>query len=90
VYRWEFRQGQAGPYRGRDRPLIVDDVEIMVRAEIDGVGLAFMSEERAAPAPREWGTRACARGLVPAVPRLFLYPTSTAATSGLARDRNPL
>lgn len=27
-------------------PLIVDDVENMVRAAIDGVGLAFISDER--------------------------------------------
>src|SRR5438876_460436 len=33
----------------RDYPDVVLDVEIMVRAAVDGVGLAFMSEERAAP-----------------------------------------
>ncbi|HEY3017829.1 MAG TPA: LysR substrate-binding domain-containing protein [Gaiellaceae bacterium] len=30
-------------------PLIVDDVDLMVRAAIDDVGLAFMSDEHAAP-----------------------------------------
>lgn len=30
-------------------PLIVDDVEIVIRAAVDGVGLAFMSEEHAGP-----------------------------------------
>ena len=30
-------------------PLIVDDVETMVRAAIDGVGLAFVSDERVEP-----------------------------------------
>ncbi len=30
-------------------PLVVDDVEIMVRAAIDGVGLAFVSDERVEP-----------------------------------------
>jgi DNA-binding transcriptional LysR family regulator len=30
-------------------PLIVDDLEMVTRAAIDGVGLAFMSEEHAAP-----------------------------------------
>ena len=30
-------------------PLIVDDVEMMTRTSIDGVGLAFISEEHAAP-----------------------------------------
>jgi len=29
-------------------PLIVDDVETLVRAAIDGVGLAFVSDERVA------------------------------------------
>jgi len=29
-------------------PLVVDDVEILVRAAIDGVGLAFVSDERVA------------------------------------------
>ncbi len=30
-------------------PLIVDDVETLVRAAIDGIGLAFVSDERVAP-----------------------------------------
>jgi DNA-binding transcriptional LysR family regulator len=30
-------------------PLIVDDVEILLRAAIDGVGVAFVSEETAVP-----------------------------------------
>lgn len=30
-------------------PLIVDDVELLIRAAIDGVGLAFASEELVAP-----------------------------------------
>jgi DNA-binding transcriptional LysR family regulator len=30
-------------------PLIVDDVETLVRAAIDGVGLAFVSDERVIP-----------------------------------------
>src|SRR3989454_902656 len=49
VYRWEFDKGKQSLTVAVNGPLIVDDVEIMVRAAIDGVGLAFMSEERAAP-----------------------------------------
>ena len=30
-------------------PLVVDDVELMTRAAIDGVGLAFMGEDHARP-----------------------------------------
>ena len=44
-----FRQGQQLPRRRREGPLIVDDVEILIRAALDGVSLAYMSEERAAP-----------------------------------------
>src|SRR6195256_3567962 len=49
VYRWEFDKGKQSLTVAVNGPLVVDDVEIMVRAAIDGVGLAFMSEERAAP-----------------------------------------
>ena len=49
VYRWEFDKGKQSLTVAVSGPLTVDDVEIMVRAAIDGVGLAFMSEDRAAP-----------------------------------------
>ncbi len=54
-------------------PLIVDDVKLLIRAAIDGVGLAFVNDERAAPLLREWGARAHARGLCPLFPGFFLY-----------------
>jgi len=49
VYRWEFDKGKKSLSVAVSGPLIVDDVEILIRAAIDGVGLAFMSEEHAAP-----------------------------------------
>ena len=49
VYRWEFDKGRKSLSVAVNGPLIVDDVEIMTRAAMDGVGLAFMSEEHAAP-----------------------------------------
>src|SRR5712691_7739220 len=49
VYRWEFDKGKKSLSVAVNGPLIVDDVEILIRAAIDGVGLAFMSEEHAAP-----------------------------------------
>src|SRR3989475_9562441 len=48
VYRWEFDKGRQSLTVAVNGPLIVDYVEMMVRAAIDGVGLAFMSEEHAA------------------------------------------
>jgi len=32
-----------------DGPLVVDDVELVVRAALDSVGLAYIGEDRAAP-----------------------------------------
>ena len=49
MYRWEFDKGKKSLSVAVSGPLIVDDVEILIRAAIDGVGLAFMSEEHAAP-----------------------------------------
>lgn len=49
VYRWEFDKGKQSLTVAVNGPLIVDDVEILIRAAIDGVGLAFMSEEHAGP-----------------------------------------
>src|SRR6266404_6318065 len=48
LYRWEFEKGRKSLSVAINGPLIVDDVEIMIRAAIDGVGLAFMSEDQAA------------------------------------------
>ena len=49
VYRWEFDKGKRSLAVAVDGPLIVDDAEILIRAAIDGIGLAFMLEEQAAP-----------------------------------------
>src|SRR5436305_10804371 len=46
VYRWEFDKGRKSLSVAVNGPLIVDDVETLVRAAIDGVGLAFVSDER--------------------------------------------
>ena len=48
LYRWEFDKGKKSLSVAVHGPLIVDDVETLVRAAIDGVGLAFVSEERVA------------------------------------------
>lgn len=46
MYRWEFDKGKKSLSVAVNGPLIVDDVETLVRAAIDGVGLAFVSDER--------------------------------------------
>src|SRR3954454_22967331 len=49
LYRWEFEKGKKELSVGVTGPLIVDDLGLVLRAAIDGVGLAYMSEEDAAP-----------------------------------------
>ena len=46
VYRWEFEKGRKSLSVAVNGPLIVDDVEIVIRAALDGIGLAFMGEDK--------------------------------------------
>lgn len=48
VYRWEFEKGRKSLSIAVNGPLIVDDLELVTHAAIDGVGLAYMSEEHGA------------------------------------------
>jgi len=49
VYRWEFDKGDQSLAVAVNGPLIVDDADLMIRATIDGIGLAFTFEAHAAP-----------------------------------------
>jgi DNA-binding transcriptional LysR family regulator len=49
IYRWEFDKGKKSLAVAVGGPLIVNDSEMLIRAAIDGVGLAFMLEAHAAP-----------------------------------------
>jgi DNA-binding transcriptional LysR family regulator len=49
LYRWEFDKGKRSVSVSVEGPLIVDEVGILIRAAIDGVGLAYMLEAHAAP-----------------------------------------
>jgi DNA-binding transcriptional LysR family regulator len=46
LYRWEFEKGKKSLSVAVNGPLIVDDVELVIRAALDGVGLAFLSEHQ--------------------------------------------
>ncbi len=48
VYRWEFEKRNKPVTVSVSGPLVVNDVEFMIRAAIDGVGLAFALEEHVA------------------------------------------
>jgi len=49
TYRWEFDKGRKSLAVAVDGPLVVDDVQLLIRAAIDGVGLTFLMEDHAAP-----------------------------------------
>ena len=46
VYRWEFEKGNKSLSVAVNGPLIVDDVVLVLRAALDGVGLAFLAEHQ--------------------------------------------
>jgi len=49
IYRWEFDKGDQSLTVGVNGPLITNDIGLLIRAALDGVGLAFVAEEHAAP-----------------------------------------
>jgi DNA-binding transcriptional LysR family regulator len=49
LYKWEFDKGRKSVSVAVNGPLVVDDVELLVRASLDGIGLAFVSDERVEP-----------------------------------------
>jgi DNA-binding transcriptional LysR family regulator len=49
TYRWEFDRGKQSLAVAVQGPLVVDDVQLLIRAALDGVGLAWLMEEQAAP-----------------------------------------
>jgi DNA-binding transcriptional LysR family regulator len=46
LYRWEFEKGRKSLSVAVTGPLIVDDVILVLRAALDGVGLAFLAEHQ--------------------------------------------
>ena len=48
LYRWEFEKGKKSLSVAVGGPLIVDDLDLVIRAALDDVGLAYMAEDNAA------------------------------------------
>ena len=48
LYRWEFDKGGKSMTVGVNGPVVMDDVELMLQAALDGVGVAFTFEEQVA------------------------------------------
>ncbi|HEX3659968.1 MAG TPA: LysR family transcriptional regulator [Acidobacteriaceae bacterium] len=48
LYRWEFEKGRKSLSVAVSGPLIVDDLELIVRGAVEGVGLAFVADQEIA------------------------------------------
>ena len=73
VYRWEFDKGKQSLTVSVNGPLVVDDLDLVIRAAIDGVGLAYMSEDRAAPHLASGALVRVLDDWCPPFPGFFLY-----------------
>jgi DNA-binding transcriptional LysR family regulator len=80
LYLWKFEKGKKPLSVAVTGPLIVDDLENMVRAAIDGVGLAFISDERVEQ-QLESGELVRVLEDWPAVSRIFSPLSKQAATA---------
>ena len=49
VYRWEFDKGTQSVAVGVNGPLLIGDMDMTIRAAMDGIGLVFSLEEYVAP-----------------------------------------
>jgi DNA-binding transcriptional LysR family regulator len=49
LYRWEFEKGRKSLSVAVNGPLIADDLDLVISAALDDVGLAYMGVDKAAP-----------------------------------------
>jgi DNA-binding transcriptional LysR family regulator len=73
IYRWEFDKGKQSLVVGVAGPLVVDDVDLSIRAALDGVGLAFVDDDRVASYLASGGLVRVLEDWCPPFPGFFLY-----------------
>ena len=73
IYRWEFEKAGTSLAVAVTGPLIVDDVILVVRAAVEGVGLAFLPDEIAAPHIEAGALVRVLEDWCPPYPGFFLY-----------------
>lgn len=73
LYRWELDKGKQSLAVAVDGPLIVDDVDVLIRAAIAGVGLAFTLEEQVVPYLESGALVRVLEDWCPPFPGYFLY-----------------
>lgn len=73
IYRWELDKGDDSLTVAVNGPLIVDNVEVLIRAAIDGVGLAFIAEDDVEPHLASGALERVLEDWCPPFPGFFLY-----------------
>lgn len=72
-YRWEFEKGGKEVTVGPPGPVVLDDVDLMVRAALDGAGIAFTFEEQVASLVAKRRLVRVLEDWCPPFPGYFLY-----------------
>jgi DNA-binding transcriptional LysR family regulator len=73
VYRWELDKGDQSVTIAVNGPLILDDLDLVIRAAVDGAGLAFMAEDRIADYLSNGSLERVLEDWCPPFPGFFLY-----------------
>jgi DNA-binding transcriptional LysR family regulator len=73
VYRWEFVKGGRQLEVSVSGPLIVNDVELLQRAALDGVGIAYLFDEQVEPWVSEGALQRVLEAWSPRFPGFYLY-----------------
>jgi DNA-binding transcriptional LysR family regulator len=73
LYRWEFEKGGKEVTVSPPGPVVLDDVDLMVRAALDGAGVVFAFEELVAPHLAKRRLVRVLEDWCPPFPGYFLY-----------------
>jgi DNA-binding transcriptional LysR family regulator len=85
LYRWEFEKGKKEISVGVTGPLIVDDLGLVLRAALDGVGLAFVAETEVSEYLAEGTLLRVLQDWCQPYPGFFIYyPSRSQQTASLA------
>ena len=85
MYRWELDKGDQSLVVAVNGPLITNDIGLLARAALDGVGLAFMSDEQAAPHLANGALLRVLEDWCPPFPGFFLYSRAGASIQPRSR-----
>ena len=75
-YRWEFDKGGQSMAISVSGSLLVDDLDLVIQAALDGAGLAWVAEDRVLPYLASGALMRVLEDWCPPFPGFFLYYSS--------------